>query len=162
MVGLKVSQNLSQRVFSDHSGHSSLVSFKWLKDQKKLREGWRPRCEASEEIIPRFTSDLAWLTDEGVFVQQLGELGELGELGYHRPGLFCVDGRLDDSAEAGQGLQPSFAVVLACRDSRENTGGRQCPLSLSCHSRCCQPWQVWHSALRTCKYSKSKHSRRNR
>ena len=148
-----MSTHNSLSLFSDHGGHSSLVSFKWLKDEKKLREGWRPRCEASQEILPSFTSGQAQLTEEGVFVQQLSFL---------RPGHFCVDGRLDDTSQAEPGLQPSYTVVVACQDRLETTGP-PCPLSSpACHSRCCQPWQVWHPALTTCRYSKSKHSRRNR
>ena len=33
---------------SDPDGVSGLVSFKWLKDQRMLREDKRPQCEATE------------------------------------------------------------------------------------------------------------------
>ena len=132
-----------------------MVSFKWLKDQKKLREGWRPRCQISAEIVAMFAEEnveVPRLTEEGVFVQ---------ELSFYRPGVFCVDGRLDTS-QPGSRLQPSYSVVLTCQDRREASTA-QCPLSSpDCHSRCCEPWQVWHSEQRRCKYTKSKHSRRNR
>ena len=132
------------------------MSFKWLKDQKKLREGWRPRCEISGEIVANFDEEnveVPRLTEDGVFVE---------ELSYYRPGVFCVDGRLDTSQAEFSSAQPSHTVVLACRDRREDTGP-SCPLSSpACHSQCCQPWQSWHPAHRTCRYSKSKHSRRNR
>ena len=94
----------------------------------------------------------ARLTEEGVFVQ---------EQSFYRPGVFCVDGRLDTS-QPDTRLQPSYSVVLACQDRRE-TRTPHCPLSSpDCHSRCCEPWQVWHSEQRRCKYSKSKQARRNR
>ena len=130
------------------------MSFKWLKDEKKLRAGWRPRCEVTQEIVPLFTEDNAGprLTEEGVFVQ---------ELSFYRPGLFCVDGRLDlDTSQAQASLQPSSSLVVACQDRREARA--HCPLSSpDCHSRCCEAWQVWDSQQRRCKYSKSKHRGRN-
>ena len=140
------------------------MSFKWLKDQKKLREGWRPRCEISAEIEARFDEEnveVPRLTEQGVFVQ---------ERSYYRPGVFCVDGRLDtldtvgvdtSQSENSLHLQPSYIVVLTCQDRREATS--HCPLSSpDCHSRCCEPWEVWHSQQRRCKYNKSKHARRTR
>ena len=61
---------------------SDLVSFKWLKDQKMLREGVRPRCEAQEDIVPDFyeagarrglgyTRDLPFFSHDGVFVHEM-------------------------------------------------------------------------------------------
>ena len=61
---------------------SDLVSFKWLKDQKMLREGVRPRCEAQTDIVPDFyeagarrglgyTRDLPFFSHDGVFVHEM-------------------------------------------------------------------------------------------
>ena len=61
---------------------SDLVSFKWLKDQKMLREGARPRCEAHADIVPDFyevagarlggyTRDLPFFSHDGVFVHEM-------------------------------------------------------------------------------------------
>ena len=61
---------------------SDLVSFKWLKDQKMLREGARPRCEAHSDIVPDFyevagarlggyTRDLPYFSHDGVFVHEM-------------------------------------------------------------------------------------------
>ena len=36
---------------SDPDGVSGLVSFKWLKDQRMLREDKRPQCEATEVCL---------------------------------------------------------------------------------------------------------------
>ena len=41
---------------SDPDGVSGLVSFKWLKDQRMLREDKRPQCEATE----------VWLLNVGI------------------------------------------------------------------------------------------------
>ena len=60
---------------------SDLVSFKWLKDQKMLREGARPRCETHSDIVPDFyeagarlggfTRDLPHFSHDGVFVHEM-------------------------------------------------------------------------------------------
>ena len=133
------------------------MSFKWLKDNKKLKEGLRPRCQISEEIRPIFSEEnvlLPRLTEEGIFVQ---------ELSYYRPSFFCVDSRLDTS-QSDFSLQPSYSVVLACRDRRQPAA--QCPLSSpACHSQCCEAWEVWEPAERKCqlrKHDKSKHRNKNR
>ena len=58
------------------------MSFKWLKDQKMLREGARPRCEAHSDIVPDFyevagarlggyTRDLPYFSHDGVFVHEM-------------------------------------------------------------------------------------------
>ena len=137
-----------QPVLSDYSGESQLVSFKWLKDHKMLREGSRPRCQITEEIVPDFTEEyvdvslLPQLTHEGVFVH---------EQSYYRPSVYCVDGRLDSGAP---GHQPSYISLLTCEARAEDRRSCEEP---PCHSSCCQPWQAWSQQSRLCVYTKSKH-----
>ena len=137
---------------SDYSGHSQLVSFKWLKDQKMLREGSRPRCRVTEEIVPDFLEEnvevslLSQFTHEGVF---------LHEQSYYRPSLYCVDGRKEEEGER-PGLQPSYISLVTCEERGEER--RSCEEAESvCPTRCCQPWQAWLGQSSLCVYSKSKH-----
>jgi hypothetical protein len=65
-----------------------LVSFKWLKDQKMLKEGSTPRCVKPVEIYLDFLDALAseeyepHFSEDGVFVH---------ELKYYRHGAYCVE-----------------------------------------------------------------------
>ena len=43
---------------SDPDGVSGLVSFKWLKDQRMLREDKRPQCEATEVWLINFVINI--------------------------------------------------------------------------------------------------------
>ena len=68
------------------------VSFKELKDKKKLREGARPRCRNQEQKILNFKSathtmeDQQYFSSDGIFVDGLD---------FYRPGFYCVDGEDD-------------------------------------------------------------------
>ena len=134
------------------SGEFELVSFKELKIKKMLREGSRPRCKVTEEIVPNFMEETGdHITHEGVF---------LHEQSYYRPSVYCVDGRRYEEEER-PGLQPSYISLLTCEDRAEERrsceeGERNCP------SRCCQPWQAWIAQTTQCVYTKSKHSNRYR
>ena len=134
------------------SGDSKLVSFKWLKDERMLREGSRPKCKVTKEIVPNFMEEnVDHITHEAVFLQ---------EQSYYRPSVYCVDGRRYEEEERA-GLQPSYIILLTCQDRAEERrwcgeGERECP------RRCCQPWQSWIAQSRQCVYTKSKHSNRYR
>ena len=64
-----------------------MVSFKWLKDQRMLKEGVRlsDKCKINREIVPGFNEigvdvgGLPYLSHDGVFVH---------EMRYYRPGQF--------------------------------------------------------------------------
>lgn len=150
----------------DPDGVSDLVSFKWLKDQKMLREGARPRCEAHADIVPDFyevagarlggyTRDLPYFSHDGVFVH---------EMKYYRPSAYCVDGVEDREAmDSRGGGQASYIMLLTCEEGGHDM--RACSdlgpaKAASCHTRCCQPWQIYHHHSGSCVYTKSKYLER--
>ena len=71
--------------FADQDGVADMVSFKWLKDQRMLKEGVRlsKKCKINQEIVPDFYENgvdvggLPYLSHDGVFVH---------EMRYYRPG----------------------------------------------------------------------------
>jgi hypothetical protein len=95
----------------------SLASFKWLKDQKMLKEGSTPRCVKQGEVFPDFTETAAveksvpHFSEDGVFIH---------ELRYYRPGGYCVDGEVDIE---GGGEQSSYIKVMVCEEKGESMGG---------------------------------------
>ena len=109
----------------------SLVSFKWLKDQKMLKEGSTPRCVKPAEIYPYFLetaaseANIAHFSDDGVFVH---------ELKYYRHGAYCVDGELDsdgdekelgeeEAREEGDGEHNiSYIKVMLCEEKGKSMG----------------------------------------
>ena len=134
-----------------------MVSFKWLKDQKLLREGSRPRCQITDEIVPNFREEnvdvslLAQFSEEGVFTH---------EQSYYRPSVYCVDGRLDKEEERLRGRQPSYITLLTCQERAEDRMSCQGAEASSCPVRCCQPWQAWLPQSGHCVYSKSRRLQR--
>ena len=52
----------------------NMVSFKWLKDQKMLRQGSVPRCVKQDEVFPEFTEtttlgeSMQYFSTDGVFI----------------------------------------------------------------------------------------------
>jgi hypothetical protein len=117
----------------------SLVSFKWLKDQKMLKEGSTPRCVKPAEIYPDFLDTVAseenepHFSEDGVFVH---------ELKYYRHGAYCVDGELDsvgDKQEAREegddGEQNlSYIKVMLCEEKGRSMGGCK-DRDQTCHHR---------------------------
>jgi hypothetical protein len=97
----------------------SLASFKWLKDQKMLKQGATPRCVQPAGFFPDFTEtatseeNMPHFSEDGVFIH---------ELRFYRPGVYCVDGELDMEQEEG-GEQPSYVKVMVCEEKGESMGG---------------------------------------
>ena len=101
-----------------------LVSFKWLKDQKMLKEGVTPRCVKPGEVFPDFTEtatseeNVPHFSQDGVFIH---------ELRYYRPSAYCVDGELDteeyqyEEEEGGEEL--SYMKVMLCEEKGKSMGG---------------------------------------
>ena len=95
-----------------------MVSFKWLKDQKMLRQGSTPRCVKQDEVFPDFTEtttlgeSMQYFSTDGVFIS--------GSL-FFRPGAYCVDGELD--TEGGGEEQPSHVRVIVCGRGGRGWGG---------------------------------------
>ena len=114
----------------------SLVSFKWLKGQKMLKEGLTPSCVKLGEVFPDFTEtatleeNVPHFTEDGVFIH---------ELRYYRPGDYCVDGELDteqydEEKEVVGGGQPSYIKVMTCEEKGKSMGG--CKVDdPNCHHR---------------------------
>ena len=116
----------------------SMVSFKWLKDQKMLKEGATPRCVQPGEVLPDFmetaTSEenISRFSQDGVFIH---------ELRYYRSAAYCVDGELDteeygeEEEEEGGGEQPSYIKVMLCEEKGESMGGCQDREDQNCYDR---------------------------
>ena len=83
------------------------VSFKELKDKKKLREGARPRCRNQEQKIlnPKSSAhaikEQQYFSSDGIFVDGLD---------FYRPGFYCIDGE-DDHIK-----------MLMCKGRKERRG----------------------------------------
>ena len=116
---------------------ASLVSFKWLKDQKMLKIGSTPKCDKQEGVFPDFTEmaaskeNMPHFSEDGVFIH---------ELRYYRPAAYCVDGQLDtesydaEEEEERGGGQPSYIKVVVCEDKWESM--RSCQANdQNCHHR---------------------------
>ena len=110
---------------SDPDGVSGLVSFKWLKDQRMLREDKRPQCEATEvellnvDIDDRYTLDRCQncglctkdlvpdFAEPDVDTASLPSFSHDGvfvhEQLFYRPGTYCVDGVEDTTHSLGSG-----------------------------------------------------------
>ena len=96
----------------------NMVSFKWLKDQKMLRQGSTPRCVKQAGVFPEFRETAAfgesmqYFSTDGVFIS--------GST-FFRPGAYCVDGELD-TEEEGVEHQPSHVKVIVCGERGESMG----------------------------------------
>ena len=117
-----------------------LVSFKWLKDQKMLKEGVTPRCVQPGEVFPDFTEtatseeNVPHFSQDGVFIH---------ELRYYRPAAYCVDGELDteeyqyeEEEEEEEGEELSYLKVMLCEEKGESMGGCKGNEDQSCYHRC--------------------------
>ena len=68
------------------------LSFKELKDKKRLREAAKPKCRHQEQKILNFTTtshlvgEQQYFSSDSIFVD---------ELDFYRPGFYCVDGEED-------------------------------------------------------------------
>ena len=110
----------------------TLVSFKWLKDQKMLRQGSTPRCVRQDQVFPLFRESsgaaVEYFSKDAVFV---------AESFFFRPGAYCVDGEVEEvvSREGGGGEQPSHIKVVVCGERGESRGGCK-DGTHSCYPRC--------------------------
>ena len=96
----------------------NMISFKWLKDQKMLRQGSTPRCVKQDGVFPEFEQtatleeSMQYFSTDGVFIS--------GST-FFRPGTYCVDGELDTEEEGGE-QQPSHVKVIVCGERGESMG----------------------------------------
>ena len=59
--------------------------------------------------------------------------------------------------------QASYIILLTCEEGGHDM--RSCSdlgpaQAASCHTRCCQPWQIYHHHSNACVYTKSKYLER--
>jgi hypothetical protein len=96
----------------------NMLSFKWLKDQKMLRQGSTTRCVKQDAVFPEFRETAAsgesmqHFSEDGVFIS--------GSV-FFRPGAYCVDGELDTEREEVE-QQPSHVKVIVCGERAESMG----------------------------------------
>ena len=63
------------------------------------------------------------------------------------------------------GGQASYIILLTCEEGGHDM--RSCSdlgpaQAASCHTRCCQPWQIYHHHSNACVYTKAKYLERHR
>ena len=120
---------------------ASLVTFKWLKDQNRLKTGSEPSCVKLGEVFPDFTEtatlkeNMPHFSEDGAFIH---------ELQYYLPGAYCVDGEVEtelyeqyeeEEEEQNIGDQSSYIKVILCEEKGESMGGCRAVEQNNCYNR---------------------------